>query len=192
MYLNSDSIHVFPLAKNRTTDRAGRMFYEDNIANIIRQLADKHSFIITKQPKLTHQQKGNQGSTVYDIVCESGLEFTLFGYFVRIAADSVLFSFDANENSSIDLYAVLNYDDVAKEVNGQDVKVDDVFHYEGISIRSTKPEDSDRYLKLCTVTNSIENSTRVFKIIVDNDSYLKFDKESVPNLKILRIDGKRA
>ena len=46
-HISTNNIHVFPLARNRKNDRSARLFYENNIANIVRQVVDRTGFIIT-------------------------------------------------------------------------------------------------------------------------------------------------
>ena len=96
--IDSSSIHVFPLAKNRTEDRAARMFYEDIIAILVRQLIDTKGFIITPsrgnlQLDITNDAEYTEDSTKvkYVFKLKDVFAFNLNGYYFELNAGSVIY-----------------------------------------------------------------------------------------------------
>lgn len=200
MHLKSDHIHIFPLAKERNGQhgRESRMFYEDNIANIVRQVTDCPSFVITRDPQFSFEQLDPQNPTLYSMVAKKDFQFTLFGYFIKVVADGVLCTVDVDgkTDETIPLYAILNYSTTAKEVAGQDNRIgeSDDFNYTGVSLEHSVPTGTDpsKCLKLCDIKTEVIRSKREFAVTFPSLSYLKFDNNSTSEVKILRIDGKRS
>lgn len=195
--INSRNIHVFPLAKNRIDDRSARLFYEDNIANIVRQVIDTEGFIISPSDgklDLKAQSVDTTGNTVkYLFKLKGDFEFNLHGYYFSISKDSIIceveFRSDISDDSLIaDVYAYITIKD--GEIQGQDL--DDV--YTGLNVvRSSSeiPEDSSASLSLFKIYASTDpSSNRVFRYEIPDSSYLRISNQAV-DINIKRIDGKR-
>lgn len=201
-HIDKGSIHVFPLAKNRSEDKAARLFYEDNIANIVRQVTDTTGFIIAPQAndlksKISYVKSATQpvnGDLVrYDFILSDSFSFNLYGYYFMLDSGTKLVQVDFDATKSelqhvADIYAAIVVND--GEVQGQD----DEGVYNGLHVLTSKPSTEDGYtavLKLFSIDTSIINSNRTFDFIVDDSSYIKSNASSV-NIVIKRIDGKRA
>ena len=164
-YISSDKIHVFPIAKSRSNQRAANLMYEDNISNIIRQLTDYPGFIITRNPDVTF----NNGILTFN----KDFEFNLWGHYFRIEKDVTV-----NLGGSLvtDIYASIITDTDTGEISNQDVNGE----YQGLKITSSN--EGSHYLCLF---NTLDSNT----VEVCEESLFKFNNSSV-NIK--RIDGKRA
>lgn len=146
MHIKSESIKIFPLAKPRSKDSSSRLFYEDNIANIIRQVTSGNGFIINAPTTLSTY------NGYYRV--NQDLEFNIYGYYVKITKSSNIISVsDTNKNGTNYnyIYAKIKLNNsTTPEINGQD----DGGNYTGLEILSgnTLPSDTDteKYLKLFT------------------------------------------
>lgn len=69
--IQSGNINIFPLAKPRTTNYS-RLFYEQHVTNMLRQLMDTDGFII------------QSCSISSDNKCIGDLIFNLYGYYFKI------------------------------------------------------------------------------------------------------------
>lgn len=173
-YINSDSISIFPLSKPRKVEKTSRLFYEENITNLIRQVVDVDSFII-KSPLDYNSESA---------ILSDNLIFNLYGYYFNIHSNSGFISSNriANDDKYIVAKIVLSGEPL--EISGQD---NDVKEYEGLSIESVKAvptdTDTDKYIVLFK-----RNSTDTKKWDSYEDSFKKF---SANNFIITGIDGKR-
>ncbi len=200
-HIDKGSIHVFPLAKNRSEDRAARLFYEDNIANIVRQVTDTTGFIIAPvandlKSKVTYvkstTQPANANIVRYDFILNDSFSFNLYGYYFMLDSGTTIVQVDFDATKSelqhvADVYAAIIVND--GEVQGQD----DEGVYNGLHVLTSKPGADSNYtasLKLFSIDTSIVNSNRTFDFTVEDSSYIKSNASSV-NIEIKRIDGKR-
>lgn len=169
MYINSNKLKVFPLAKNRTVNRGSRLFYEENVTNLIRQIVDKPSFMID----------GPTGIKPTDALSRD-LEFNIYGYYFCIKAGTVLR--DMGSKSYLVAKIKLNINsDMPTEISGQD----EGNLYKGLEVYTsdTLPvdTDTDKYLVL-----GERNPAGVWQNYMP--SYAKFDLRSI-GLGITGIDG---
>ena len=72
VYPSSGSVKVFPTTKRGDQQRSARFITEKNIVNLVNNLLDKDSFIITKKV-----------SNDFDIATEN-LEFNIGGYYFKV------------------------------------------------------------------------------------------------------------
>ena len=136
MKINSDRIKLFPISKPRSNDPTSRLFYEDNIANMLRQIVGKNGFIINAPKELTLRN----GYYVND---KEDLEFNIYGYYVNIKAGTNLI--EANGIKDY-IYAQIIIDNSSiPEIKGQD----NAGNYEGLEIisRDIKIEDDKTNVK---------------------------------------------
>lgn len=179
MYLLSNNVTVFPVAKNRKdVANGGRLFTEEYVSNLIRQLIDSNGFII--------ENSYDSGSAIDDVV---NLKFNLHGYYfdVRFTIQELIDEY--NQTNTLTgtkyVYAIINIDSATKELNGQDeyLRVG-VKSYTGLEIKilDTNPS-SGEYLKLFDIIKNGSNIT----VSPSKESYQKFNPTS---LLITEIDGK--
>lgn len=186
----SNNIVVFPLSKARgegvdgDVARESKIFFENNIANIVRQMLDTNGFIIS--PSL--EDTDALGIVSNTVVLNGGrhLEFNIGGYYVRIfnKDSGGIPLYELSDNSTTgSIYASITFDQ-NKEISKQDYNN----LYEGLTLAfyatdSTAPEDSGDiiYFKLI----DIKDGTAEFC----KDSYIKFDLNSYKFPKF--IDGQR-
>ncbi len=179
-YLSSNSIKIFPLAKNRTVDAGARRLYESNIANIIRQLIDTNGFIIHQPNNLQHTEWHQSGITPVVTFDLEGLEFNLYGYYVSVDGEAKVTIPYSDKDTA--LYASLVIDN--NEVSGQDEGGNESC-YTGITFTTTEPAKNDctASIKLFDVKEDGNN----YKLVPAEDAIKKFDATS---LIITQIDGK--
>lgn len=170
--LNSQSIKVFPLAKPRSVaskDITSRIFYEQNVSNLVRQLLDVEGFVVS----------GNV-DTNGEVV--ENLAIDLMGYYFEIESGTILtdnISDDANE-----LYAAIKFksndndsdENYPIEIDGQDTNG----VYMGITFFEDVPTQDWHKLKL------LEKDSTGWKLV--DGSNAKFSAKSI---KIDWIDGQR-
>lgn len=180
MYLNSTSVKVFPLAKYRGKDSGditSRIFYEQNVSNIIRQLIDTDGFIISGSI--------NSGG----IVSDGNFCFNLYGYYFDILSgtsiiDTTLLNTIDTSITTVYVYAsIVLSESEPKELQGQDVNTE----YQGLSfVVSTEKKFSTANEKILNIlVGTRKGDSWDWKI--DNTSYFRFD---VSALSIEGIDGK--
>lgn len=159
-YIESNNIDIFPCSINRTTDRKSKLFYEENISNLVRQVTDYHSFIISGGVDIN----GNVTAT---------LCLTLFGYYIEIKPGTNLTS---NISDTTNLFIKLNLteksDTQPQELHGQDNGTT----FEAVELTTTESEYSLSLL--------IKDDTG-WKL--DSNSYVKFKQGSIFGLD--EIDG---
>lgn len=141
-YLDSNNVVVFPIAKERVTMPGTRLFTEQNVSNLIRQLLSNGSkgFIISSETI--------DGSWV--------IEFNLLGYYFKISGineswiQSIATDEDISNDSITGVYACINIDDLTNEIIGQDTDG----KYEGLNLLFIEPTSSDNYIKLLSYKNN--------------------------------------
>ena len=193
-YISSGRISIFPLAKARDTDRNARMFYEDNVANIIRQVIDTVGFICSPNDA-TDFLSGTLNDDGSKVIVKNNQElvFNLYGYYILIKPGTELFTYNPKPADNVKDYivkALLFTDNVTKEVVGQDDKQ----KYQGLHIGVaadidgvTRPENVTAHeIELFKIhTNDTEVTTTFAP-----ESLIKFRQNSL-ELSIGFIDGKR-
>lgn len=206
-YINTDAISVFPLAKNRPSDRSARLFYENNVANIIRQLVDTEGFIILPEAGTDATQdlfvlNTDSSKTVLDgaedllkitFSIHAPLVFNLYGYYFNIWNESTrsVDIFNQQElsqdevNNGFEVWAYIDIDSVAKEILGQD---DNNFYKGLVFCTGTTALDEGGRHKLKIADCWIDADGNL-KSTIANDSYMKLNSKSL-DVTINRIDGK--
>lgn len=206
-YINKDAISVFPLAKNRPSDRSARLFYENNVANIIRQLVDTEGFIILPEVETDLTQdlfvlNNDSSKTVLDGAEDSlkitfsisaPLVFNLYGYYFNIWNESTgtvdIFNQQKLTQDEVDngfeVWAYIDIDSVAKEILGQDVNN----FYEGLVFcTGTTALDVEGRHKL-KIADCWIDEDGILKSSIATNSYMKLNSKSL-DVTINRIDGK--
>ncbi len=206
-YINKDAISVFPLAKNRPSDRSARLFYENNVANIIRQLVDTEGFIILPEAGTDATQdlfvlNNDSSKTILDgaedllkitFSINAPLVFNLYGYYFNIWNESSgsvdIFNQQKLSQDEVDngfeVWAYIDIDSVAKEILGQDVNN----FYQGLVFcTGTTALDVGGRHKL-KIANCWIDADGNLKSTIANDSYMKLNSKSL-DVTISRIDGK--
>lgn len=193
MYLASTYVKAFPLGRPRATasnDITSRIFYEQCVSNIIRQLIDVDGYIISGCEITNESGK-----------LSSNLELNIAGYYYNIQSNASIFNLDSNgalTNSSgkvlsnttayvyfcIDLTTTEPY-----EIIGQD---DDDGNYQGLVIEMSDvpPEEYNEHTYRVPVFRGRTDASGKPQLEtweIYNNSYIKFDIES---LNITGIDGK--
>lgn len=164
MYINSTEVSVFPLSKPRK-NKNSRLFYEENVANLIRQVVDKASFIISSPSTL------NRTTLTEDLI------FNIYGYYFKINSNV---SFDIEEGKYIVGKIKLDINgDLPVEIEGQDVGNE----YQGLEVLIVNdlPKDSEteKYIVLFNRENS--------QWVSNKAAFVKFESQS---FTIDIIDGK--
>ena len=203
MFLDSGKVLAFPLGKPRTSgirDISSRIFYEQNVSNLIRQLIDFEGFIISGDQTL------NSNGQI-----TNPLLFNLGGYYFEISPGTELLSWpvldrdgyplkSGSENiSPAYIYALIQIEPLSvavgpdvtatiKEISGQDA--DGV--YKGLEIFGSL--NPNLHIENCYVLPLFSGHVNKDGVPVDNlnwaiykNSFIKFNVES---LGITGIDGK--
>lgn len=104
-YIQSNSIDVFPLSKPRTNKKNNRLLGEKNIVDIINQITDKTSFVISK-----------------GIYNAAKFEFNIHGYYFKISTNLTSLPAFSGATDGTNIYGVIyltkNVD--FPEIAGQD------------------------------------------------------------------------
>jgi hypothetical protein len=166
MYINSDAINIFPLAKPRLNNRDNRLFYEENVTNLIRQVVDNKSFIISAP-----EQTGTK--------LTEDLLFNIFGYFVKIDKGTEILDINSVKKY---LYAKII---LSTEAPFEIAQQDDNNKYQGLSIESydNLQSDTDSYKYLLLYVKQADG-----KLHLATESLKKFD---ISSFSISGLDGKR-
>ena len=160
--IRSEHISIFPLAKPRTNNTS-RLFYEQNVTNLLRQLMDTDGFII-------------QSCTISNNVCDDDLIFNIYGYYFKIKSGTDLGDLSTG-NYIIAQIKLTETEPV--EIDGQD---NDNF-YTGLDILCTNElESTDINIKRLVLFEKINNEWQV-----PSSSFTKFNLQS---MLITGIDGK--
>ena len=192
MYLPSNSIRAFPLGRPRSTnsnDITSRIFYEQTVSNIVKQLIDTNGFIISGS-----EINSNNGTLL------NNLELNIGGYYFNILQNSLVFglSTEGKLNSylsytgTIYIYFCIDLtSQEPKEIIGQDIlDQNSNLIYQGLVIEASNatPDNFSGHTYCLpvfygNVTNGIPNYSTW---TIYNNSYFKF---SVNSLDITGIDG---
>lgn len=173
-YLKSDSVRAFPLAKPRSSksnDITSRIFYEQNVSNLIRQIVDVDGFIIS-----------GEVSTEGVVENDSTLCIDIYGYYFEILPGVNLVSIaEADDSDSVYVgIKVLAIDENSpEEIDGQDLSGD----YQGLILQNGEFPSEYKSFKLLEKVPGEDDSWRLVK-----PSYKKFNPDS---LGIDWIDAKR-
>ena len=202
MYLLSTQVKAFPLGRPRSQgsgDITSRIFYEQTVSNIIRQLIDTKGFLINCPN--TMSSSGTLGST---------LEFNLGGYWFEVDSGTNIFPLDGNrhliyekytdegveetvlKNSTCYLYACIELTSSEPyEISGQDEQYNGRDVYQGLKFIAsnytpTHFNDYEYFLPIFTgYTNNDGSPIGTWNVY--NDSFIRFD---INSLNITGIDGK--
>lgn len=194
MYLSSTSVKVFPLGRprsNSSLDITSRIFYEQNVANLIKQLIDTQGFIIND---FTIDTNGRLSSE---------LEINIGGYYFKINNSTQLLPLNENNylinssNSPITnanpayIYACIDLTENNTttsnplEIIGQDS--DNLYQGLIIEASTTSPETYLSHTYQVPILDVITDSNgTITNITIHQNSYFKFDTQS---LNITGIDG---
>lgn len=160
--IESKSINIFPLAKPRTSNYS-RLFYEQHVTNMLRQLMDTDGFII-------------QSCSINDNKCVGDLIFNLYGYYFKINSGAYLGDLSAGNYISAKITLT---ESEPIEIVGQDEN--DV--YTGLEIICTDDISNDNpNIKMLTLFTKIEDKWQPI-----TSSFNKFNPQS---LIVDIIDGK--
>lgn len=162
-YIESQKIEVFPFAKYRKDHLNNRLFYENNLTRLIRQLVDTEGFIISggidKTGKTTSQ----------------GLEINIHGYYFQINEGTELVDSISIGSS---LYACIQLDD-NMELDGQD---NDKNQFTGLYFTTEAPSSSTSNLFYIKIAEKVQDNWQLVTTLNQ-----KFYSDS---LNIAGIDGK--
>lgn len=193
MYLQSKQVKAFPLGRPRSTssnDITSRIFYEQNVSNIIRQLIDVPGFII-KESSIDFTSDG---------ILSSNLVLDIGGYYFDISKGSAVIPFNSDgavvdgttplKNATVYLYFCVDTTSTEPyEVIGQD-STDNTYQGLVIEASTISPSTYSKHTYNVPVfygttdNNGLPNKD-TWKIYVN--SYTKFESRS---LNITGIDGK--
>lgn len=137
MYLDSSNVKVFPFAKFRgETDISSRLFYEDNISRLIRQVVDTEGFVVSG------------GITSTGVTSQEGLAINIHGYYFYITKETSIVPSETSTNC----YASIKLTEgVISELSGQD----DSGKFTVLNFTDTAPEDANVfYVKLAEKTTT--------------------------------------
>lgn len=165
-YLKSEQVKAFPLAKPRlglSKDITSRIFYEQNVSNIIRQIIDVQGFVISG--------KVNEDGSVSEKLC-----FDIFGYYFELGVGTEL----VNEEIDDKVFVMIRLTDAEPfEIDGQD----EDGSYKGLML-SNRLEDGCKGFQLLESSKD-SSGTKRWKLF--DSSYSKFE---VKSLGIDWIDAK--
>ena len=142
----SKNVEVFPIAKPRTSMIAvpgTRIFTEDNISNLIRQLlpTNQSGFVISAE---------KNSDDNFDV------SFNIYGYYFKI------FNLDVQPfNGKKDIYAYILIEN--GEIFGSDKANGDEYYYTGLTICddiSNIPSGSDKIVKYIKILSKVNNEWR--------------------------------
>lgn len=181
-YIKSNNIDIFPLAKNRPSNRSNNLFYEKNISNIVNQIIDVLGFVIT------HDTSNIQVSENMVQLTQGTFEFSLGGRYFCISVSfedgipvPTVLCTGVGPESSVWAYIVF---DLNGEIQGQDQ--DNI--YNGLHITTSEDEIPSDSVKLKLF--DIVQGQNGLEAVIPSDSYKKFDVNSIAST-IKFIDGKR-
>ena len=190
----SNNIQIFPLAKPRATNLSNRLFYENNVAAIIRQITSNKSFIV--DATIPTERATAIKSTDSNIVTIQGyndsnsyaLEFNIYGYRIQIQNRTVISVDNINSKYLIGKLKITNPDDAnLTEIDGQDVSGS----FNGFEIISSDSELTDtateKYLILFEKDTSDNSKYNMYE-----KSLQLFTSKSIDITGMITgIDGKR-
>jgi hypothetical protein len=136
--IRSENVEVFPIAKPRTsmvTVPGTRIFTENNISNLIRQLlpTNQSGFVISAE-KITDDT--------------FNISFNIYGYYFKIFGLNV-------QSFADDIYAYIIIDN--GEIYGSDKLDNEVYYYEGLNIcgKSGLPKDTNNIVKSIKILSKV-------------------------------------
>lgn len=193
MYLKSKQVKAFPLGRPRSTgsnDITSRIFYEQNVSNIIRQLIDVPGFIISA-PNI-NMPSGN--------ISGSNLIMDIGGYYFDISNGSTIVPFNSDgavvdgntalKNSTVYLYFCIDTTNKEPyEIIGQD-STDNTYQGLVIEVSTLNPGKFKKHTYNLPVYFGNTDSNGIPKADtwkIYANSYMKFNTRS---LNITGIDGK--
>ena len=161
--IRSENIQIFPLAKPRKENISSRLFYEQNVTNLLRQLMDTDGFII-------------QSCTISNNICDDDLIFNIHGYYFKIEKGTDLGDLSTGNYIIAEIHLS---ETEPVEIDGQDE--DD--YYTGLDIICvTNLSNDDLNSKRLILFEKVNDEWTSY-----NSSYNKFNPQS---LVISGIDGK--
>lgn len=181
-YLKSEEVKAFPLAKPRwssSNDITSRIFYEQNVSNIIRQIIDVDGFIISDDSVVSEFGIVNSDST---------LCIDLYGYYFEIASNVNLPETAGATEDSKEVWVGIQVSEKVgnepQEIIGQDT----TDGYTGLEFSASKFGSEYKCFQLLEKVTSEESGAQksVWRLV--KPSYRKFDIDS---LCIDWIDAKR-
>lgn len=190
----SNNIQIFPLAKPRATNLSNRLFYENNVAAIIRQITSNKSFIvdaaIPAERATAIKSIDNNIITIqgYNASNNYALEFNIYGYRIQIQNGTVVSVDNTNSKYLIGKLRVTNPTDTnLTEIDGQDVSGS----FNGFEIISSDSELTDtateKYLILFEKDKSNNSKYNMYE-----KSLQLFTSKSIDITGMITgIDGKR-
>lgn len=190
----SNNIQIFPLAKPRATNLSNRLFYENNVAAIIRQITSNKSFIVdaTIPAERATAIKSLDSSVItiqgYNASNKYALEFNIYGYRIQIQNGTAISVDNINSKYLIGKLKVTNPSDAnLTEVDGQDVSGS----FNGFEIISSDSElidtATEKYLILFEKDKSDNSKYNMYE-----KSLQLFTSKSIDITGIITgIDGKR-
>ena len=190
----SNNIQIFPLAKPRATNLSNRLFYENNVAAIIRQITSNKSFIV--DATIPTERATAVKSTDSNIITIQGyndsnsyaLEFNIYGYRIQIQNGTVISVDNINSKYLIGKLKITNPDDAnLTEIDGQDVSGS----FNGFEIISSDSElidtATEKYLILFEKDTSNNSKYNMYE-----KSLQLFTSKSIDITGMITvIDGKR-
>lgn len=197
MNIQSSQISVFPLSKNRTSDRSARLFYENNVANLIRQVVDVEGFLITKDGLELYADSNPKNENRFDlsVITRNPIIFNLYGYYFNIAGSSTIFTIAdiADGTTAIpsqSLYAAITIDNITNEIAG----FDNGNVYEGLLLTTdidVLRNGNYHYIKLLDFKADYDEDSGVWVVnsAFCESSYQKLSPQSL-DMSISKIDGK--
>lgn len=187
MYIKSDKIKLFPLAKARESQRSSRIFYEETTSGLIRNFTDTFGFIIKNKDNNvpTIQKDPNDDNKPWKL--QNNLMFNIYGYYVTIKSGTILTEV-ANNNYIYASIKLSGGENIPYEIEGQD----DGGLYKGLELKSAtevvEPYDStNNTINLILFAKDTNENTNETTYKIYEDSYQKID---ISALSIIGIDGK--
>ena len=193
MYLQSKQVKAFPLGRPRSTssnDITSRIFYEQNVSNIIRQLIDVPGFIIS----------ASDISMPSGTISGNNLIIDIGGYYFDILSGSSIVPFNSDgavvdgntvlKDSTVYLYFCIDTtNEEPHEIIGQD-STDNTYQGLVIEVSTLNPDTFNKHTYNLPVYFGNTDSNGIPKAdtwMIYANSYMKFNARS---LNITGIDGK--
>ncbi len=163
MYLKAQSVDVFPISRARSTNPTARLISEEHLLNLVRSICDTDSFVVTK-----------------DFIESNDLEFMIHGYYFKILGNSIPL-----DQFSSEIWATIYLDTSDNNyvtLFGSDSDEADpaARTFNGLNLTSEIPTSNDgRTSHTLLLLKKDANNW-----IVPDESRLKFDAESIRDIKI--------
>lgn len=165
-YIESEKIDVFPFAKYRPDHLNNRLFYENNLTRLIRQLVDTEGFIISGGI----DEKGKTTSV---------FEINIHGYYFRIEGGTELVDSSSTDSTltGSSLYACIQLDD-NMELKGQ---VNEQDQFTALYFTTDTPSSTTNLFSI-KIAEKVDNNWQLVTTLNQ--------KFSANSLTITEIDGK--